>query len=41
MYTIIKIIRGKMGEVHPLMWVVALAFLIYFAQAYLGRVISA
>ncbi|MEX0700238.1 MAG: NCS2 family permease [Acidimicrobiia bacterium] len=41
MYTIIKIIRGKMGEVHPLMWVVALAFLIYFAQAYLGRVIAA
>jgi len=41
MYTIIKIIKGKMREVHPLMWVIAIAFLIYFAQAYLGRVITA
>jgi AGZA family xanthine/uracil permease-like MFS transporter len=41
MYTIIKIIKGKIAEIHPLMWVITVAFLIYFAQAYLGRVIAA
>jgi AGZA family xanthine/uracil permease-like MFS transporter len=41
MYTFIKVIKGKARDVHPLMWVIAIAFLIYFAQAYLGRVIAA
>jgi AGZA family xanthine/uracil permease-like MFS transporter len=41
MYTFIKVIKGKARDVHPLMWVIAVAFLIYFAQAYLGRVIAA
>jgi AGZA family xanthine/uracil permease-like MFS transporter len=41
MYTFIKVIKGKAGEVHPLMWVVAIAFLVYFAQAVLGAAISA
>ncbi|HKX75091.1 MAG TPA: NCS2 family permease [Acidimicrobiia bacterium] len=41
MYTLIKIFKGKAAEIHPLMWVVAVAFLVYFAQAYLGTAISA
>jgi AGZA family xanthine/uracil permease-like MFS transporter len=41
MYTLIKLIKGKAGEVHPLMWVVAIAFVIYFAQAALNTAISA
>lgn len=41
MYTLIKIFRGKTGDVHPLMWVVTVAFIIYFAQAWLGTAISA
>ncbi len=41
MHTLIKIFRGKTAEVHPLMWVVTIAFLIYFAQSYLGTAISA
>jgi len=41
MYTLIKVVRGKFGDIHPLMWVVAIAFLIYFAQAVLGSAISA
>ena len=41
MYVLIKVIKGKFGEVHPLMWVVAIAFLIYFGQAVLGQAISA
>jgi AGZA family xanthine/uracil permease-like MFS transporter len=41
MYTLIKVVRGKFADVHPLMWVVTIAFLIYFAQAVLGAGISA
>jgi AGZA family xanthine/uracil permease-like MFS transporter len=41
MYTLIKVVKGKVGDVHPLMWVVTLAFLVYFAQAVLGPAISA
>ena len=38
-YVLIKAVRGKAGEVHPLMWVVALAFVVYFAQAWLNSII--
>jgi len=31
-YVFIKLARGKANEVHPLMWGVAIAFLLYFAQ---------
>ena len=41
MYTLIKVVKGKAGDVHPLMWVVTLAFVVYFAQAVLGPTISA
>jgi len=30
-YAFIKIIRGKTAEIHPLMWGVAVAFVVYFA----------
>lgn len=30
-YALIKGLRGKAGEVHPLLWVTALLFAIYFA----------
>ena len=32
-WTIIKVIRGKTSEIHPLMWVVSIAFVLFFAQA--------
>jgi AGZA family xanthine/uracil permease-like MFS transporter len=38
-YVVIKVVRGKAAEVHPLMWLVALAFVIYFAQGWLNEVI--
>jgi len=41
MYVFIKLVKGKAREVHPLMWVVAVAFLIYFGQAVIGQAISA
>jgi AGZA family xanthine/uracil permease-like MFS transporter len=34
-WVFIKVVRRKWGEIHPLMWVVAIAFLIYFLQAYI------
>jgi AGZA family xanthine/uracil permease-like MFS transporter len=41
MHVLIKVVKGKMADVHPLMWVVAIAFLVYFGQAVLGQAISA
>lgn len=41
MYVVVKLFRGKTSEIHPLMWVVAGAFVIYFAQNLLGSAISA
>jgi AGZA family xanthine/uracil permease-like MFS transporter len=38
-YVLVKAVRGKLAEVHWLMWVVAAAFLVYFAQAWLNSVI--
>ena len=38
-YVLIKAVRGKFGEVHPLLWVVAVAFAIYFAQAWLNTLL--
>jgi AGZA family xanthine/uracil permease-like MFS transporter len=31
-YVLIKVVRGKITEIHPLMWGVAIAFVIYFGQ---------
>ena len=32
-YAFIKAVRGKWREVHPLMWIVVVAFVLYFTQA--------
>ena len=40
-YVLIKLVKGKAREVHPLMWVVAAAFVVFFAQAWIGTTISA
>ena len=34
-WVLIKVAVGKISEIHPLMWVVAIAFVIYFAQGLL------
>ncbi len=39
MYTLIKVVKGKAAEIHLLMWVVTLAFLVYFGQAVIGAAI--
>ena len=38
-YVLIKVVRGKLGEVHPLLWVVAIAFAVYFAQAWINTLL--
>jgi AGZA family xanthine/uracil permease-like MFS transporter len=39
-WVLLKVVRGKLGEIHPLMWVVSIAFLIYFANAWIQTVIK-
>lgn len=38
-YTLIKVFRGKYREVHPVLYVVSLAFIIYFLRHALGLVV--
>jgi AGZA family xanthine/uracil permease-like MFS transporter len=40
-WTFIKLIRGKASEVHLLMWVVSIAFLVFFAQAWITTLLAA
>ena len=35
-WVLIKVARGKVSEVHPLMWVVSIAFVVFFLQNWLG-----
>jgi AGZA family xanthine/uracil permease-like MFS transporter len=39
-WVLIKVVRGKIAEVHPLMWVVSIAFVIFFAQAWLTGIFA-
>jgi AGZA family xanthine/uracil permease-like MFS transporter len=38
-YVFIKVVMGKITQVHPLMWAVAIAFLIYFGQAWINSIL--
>jgi len=39
-WTFIKLVRGKVGEIHPLMWVVSIAFVIFFAQDWIAALLT-
>jgi AGZA family xanthine/uracil permease-like MFS transporter len=39
-YALIKLIRGKAAQVHPLLWVVAILFIVYFAIDPLTRLLT-
>jgi AGZA family xanthine/uracil permease-like MFS transporter len=39
-WVLIKVVRGKTAEVHWLMWVVAIAFLVFFAQDWITSVMG-
>jgi AGZA family xanthine/uracil permease-like MFS transporter len=34
-WVLIKVVKGKINDVHPLMWVVSIAFLIFFGQSWI------
>jgi AGZA family xanthine/uracil permease-like MFS transporter len=34
-WVLIKVVRGKIGQIHPLMWVVSIAFIIFWLQSWL------
>lgn len=38
-YVFIKIVKGKLRDIHPLMWLVAIAFAIYFGQTAIQSVL--
>ena len=35
-WVLIKVVRGKVSEIHPLMWVVSVAFVVFFLQNWLS-----
>ncbi len=39
-WVLIKVVRGKTAEIHWLMWAVAIAFLVFFAQAWITTLVS-
>ncbi|MGZ6213496.1 MAG: NCS2 family permease [Candidatus Limnocylindria bacterium] len=39
-WVLIKVVRGKTGEIHWLMWIVAIAFLVFFAQDWINGFIK-
>ncbi len=39
-YVLIKLVRGKAAKVHPLLWVVGAAFVLYFAQGLINAAIG-
>jgi AGZA family xanthine/uracil permease-like MFS transporter len=38
-HVVIKVVRGKITEIHPLLWAVAVAFVIYFGQNWINSVL--
>jgi adenine/guanine/hypoxanthine permease len=38
-WVLIKVVKGKMSEVHLLMWVVSIAFLVYFLQGWIEGIL--
>src|SRR3954468_23410574 len=38
-WVLLKVVRGKMAEVHMLMWVVSIAFVVFFAQNWIQAIL--
>lgn len=39
-YVLLRAVRGKANELHPLMWAVAIAFVLYFSQGLISAMIA-
>lgn len=40
MHVLVKLFKGKVSEIHPLMWTVTIGFIVYFAQTLLGSIVA-
>lgn len=40
-WVVIKLVRGKTDQIHPLMWVVSVAFVVFFAQDWIKSLFAA
>ena len=38
-HVVVKVVRGKIAEIHPLLWAVAIAFVIYFGQNWINSIL--
>ena len=38
-HVLVKVVRGKLTEIHPLLWAVAIAFVVYFGQNWINSVL--
>jgi AGZA family xanthine/uracil permease-like MFS transporter len=38
-HVIVKVVRGKITEIHPLLWAVAIAFVVYFGQNWINSIL--
>ena len=36
LWTLLKVVRGKFGDIHPVMYVISAVFLVYFLRTFLG-----
>ena len=39
-WVLLKVVRGKLGEIHPLMWAVTIGFVVYFANDWILSVVK-
>jgi AGZA family xanthine/uracil permease-like MFS transporter len=39
-WVLLKVVRGKLDQIHPLMWAVSIAFLVYFANNWIQTIIK-
>jgi AGZA family xanthine/uracil permease-like MFS transporter len=39
-WVLLKVVRGKFAEIHPLMWVVSIGFVIYFANVWIQTIVK-
>jgi AGZA family xanthine/uracil permease-like MFS transporter len=39
-YVFLKVVRGRAAEIHPLLWIVTIGFVIFFAVPWLQSAIS-
>ena len=38
-WTFLRVVKGRASDIHPLMWVVSIAFVVYFAQSWISALI--